>query len=564
MLRAYVAKDGTPAEYAASNVPYRSTDHFKISGQGVMPGDAVMVMGYPRQTMRHLPAPEMQRQVEQVLPGIVDLYGEWLKLLDAQSARSKDVAIKVAALKKGLANRHKNARGMLEGIRVMGLGARRNKERDKLQTLAKTKAQYAKPLEELASLADEARRSAPRELLLHSAQRGTNLLSLAVDLARLAEQRAKPDLERLPGYQERDLPDLWQSLLRRMRNFDAGVEAEIIASLVVRAHALPGEQKPTSLQALGAATAKRDAVAKGLLGRLKTSQLSKEARVKQLFEAEPGQLAKFADPVLDWGRKVAADLDAAERDEHRREGALSRLGPTYFAALREIRPGPLYPDANGTLRISLAKVQGYAPKDGLVATPQTTLSGAIAKHTGTFPFELPAAVLEKAPAAKNSFWADPALGDLPLCFLSNADTTGGNSGSPVLNARGELVALNFDRVWENIAGDYGYSNERSRNISVDIRYLLWLLDRVEDAGALLREMGVAQYREAGARRSRVESAHRPKTAPSPPKPKSSSGCALSEARPPSSTTTLGGMSWPWLMAAFLAAKRRRLRKTLKT
>jgi hypothetical protein len=152
--------------------------------------------------------------------------------------------------------------------------------------------------------------------------------------------------------------------------------------------------------------------------------------------------------------------------------------------LRTVRQGPVYPDANGTLRFSYATVGGYSPREGLTAAPQTTLTGQLAKLTGSAPFTLPQRMLD-LPRRPRALLGRPGLGDLPINFLANGDTTGGNSGSPVINGRGELVGLNFDRVWENIAGDFGYNPARSRNVIVDVRYLLWLLDRVEDAGALL-------------------------------------------------------------------------------
>lgn len=148
---------------------------------------------------------------------------------------------------------------------------------------------------------------------------------------------------------------------------------------------------------------------------------------------------------------------------------------------------PIAPDANGSLRISLAHVQGYAPRDGVWYTPFTTLAGLLAKHTGSEPFAAPSTLLE---AAGGPDWRGLPLARLPINFLADGDTSGGNSGSPVLNGHGELVGLNFDRVWENVAGDFGFNPVLSRNVSVDVRYLLWLLERVEGAQGLLEELGV--------------------------------------------------------------------------
>jgi hypothetical protein len=152
------------------------------------------------------------------------------------------------------------------------------------------------------------------------------------------------------------------------------------------------------------------------------------------------------------------------------------------------------PDANGTLRVTLGRVEGYTPRDGVRMEPQTTLAGVVEKNTGEEPFAAPPELLAAAAAAAKSRWADPRLGDVPVAFLADADTTGGNSGSPVVDARGELVGVNFDRVWENVANDFGYNPAVARNISVDSRYLLWMLETLGGEGAqpLLREMGVAK------------------------------------------------------------------------
>jgi hypothetical protein len=163
---------------------------------------------------------------------------------------------------------------------------------------------------------------------------------------------------------------------------------------------------------------------------------------------------------------------------------------------------------------------------------------------------LPEKVRNKAPAAPNSYWADPRLNDVPICFLSDADTTGGNSGSPIINGKGELVGLNFDRVWENVAGDFGYDKSRSRNIGVDVRYLAWMLDRVDNATSLLTELSLADYRSAAARRERAGTPHRSAASTEPPsKPPSSCGCrAVGSSAPHWSGSAVLALMWAWRAA----------------
>jgi hypothetical protein len=163
-------------------------------------------------------------------------------------------------------------------------------------------------------------------------------------------------------------------------------------------------------------------------------------------------------------------------------GATARLRPEWRRAVIAHAGKPVSPDGNSTLRVSFAHVDGYSPRDGVYYTPQSTLAGMIEKDTGEEPFSVPQLVRDAA--------ASIDARQIPLNFLSNADTTSGNSGSPVVNGKGELVGLNFDRPWENVANDFGYNPEVARNISVDIRFLLWLLRDVQHADRLLAELGV--------------------------------------------------------------------------
>jgi hypothetical protein len=190
-----------------------------------------------------------------------------------------------------------------------------------------------------------------------------------------------------------------------------------------------------------------------------------------------------------------------ERLDKGREGAISLYRPVWRRAVEATVGRPLDPDANGTLRVSLAHVRGYSPRDAVWMTPLTRLAGLVEKHTGVEPFDAPDTLLRNAPDGARSRWAEPSIGDVPVCFLATGDTTGGSSGSPVLNGRGELVGVNFDRVWENVANDFGYDPDVARNISADVRYMLWILDEssAAAAAALLRELGVDERRASGAR-----------------------------------------------------------------
>ena len=200
-----------------------------------------------------------------------------------------------------------------------------------------------------------------------------------------------------------------------------------------------------------------------------------------MFEETTEQLRARHDPLLDFAFALDYDLRAWQAETRSYEGAVARLRPEWRRAVIARAGKPVAPDANSTLRVSFAHVKGFVPRDGVLYTPFTTLAGMIEKHTGVDPFAVPPMILNAAKNVKAE--------RVPLNFLSDADTTGGNSGSPVVNGKGELVGLNFDRVWENVANDFGYNPEVARNINVDIRFFLWLLKDVQHADSLLKELG---------------------------------------------------------------------------
>jgi len=475
LLRAYVGPDGEPAEHSPANVPYRPKRHLAV-GDGVGPGDFVAVLGFPGSTQRYQSADEVERHITQVYPGRIDLYGEWIGIMEAAGARDPAVKIKVAAKVKSLSNRFKNAQGMVDGLRRNGTVARRKAEDEALRAWAAAhpEGDAVATLDALAAIAADREAEFDREFLIDSSMRGANMLGVAIDVVRRAHERGKPDLERVVEYMDRSAAELWSTQTRRIRDFDADVDRALLASLLRRIEALPAGRRFVS----------------GDANALVRTKLSDEVFAKSLWDADWATIERSGDPLIVLARKLVPVLDEHEARVRARDGVILGVGPKYFAMLGEVREGPVYPDANSTLRLSWGTVGGYAPREGLQATPQTTVTGMVDKHTGTEPFDVPARVREAAVKSRVSRFVDAKLGDVPTAFLANCDTTGGNSGSPVIDGKGRWIGLNFDRVWENVAGDFGYSVERSRNIVVDVRYLLWQLDEVEHAQWILDELGV--------------------------------------------------------------------------
>jgi MYXO-CTERM domain-containing protein len=493
LLRAYVGPDGEPAAHSPDNVPYQPAHWLRPSAEGVDAGDFVAVLGYPGHTDRYMWATELDRHFGEWLPMRVALYGEWIAILEAGKQRDAAVAIKVAALEKGLANRYKNAAGKIAGLERLNLIETRKAEDARLAMLGED-AQAT--LDELAAISTARSERAAWAFLLENLSAAPRSLVIARDLALWAQQRGKADVDRLAGYRDRDRDRVWSRLEQLAKDYDPQVDVELLASFLAHADALEG-RRIAGFDALlgpakGAGLDDREAYLSAAKAAFEGSALADVETLRGLFD-NPKAVGKSKEPMLALARALVAELATLAELEDAERGRLLAVEPAYFEVLTKLRGAPLSADANSTLRISFATVQGYEKWDGSEQQPQTVLAGAVAKHQGAGDFNLPAAVLAKAEGSKQSRWVDRELGDVPIAFLADGDTTGGNSGSPVIDGKGRLVGFNFDRVWENVAGDYAWRPAQSRNVISDARFLYWMLEEVEDAAHLLDELGVADY-----------------------------------------------------------------------
>jgi hypothetical protein len=402
------------------------------------------------------------------------VYGEWIRAIEEATKGEGAGAITMAATLKSLNNAHTNAQGQLAGLARGNIIAQQQQHDEAVAAWAAGKPAFAKSLDakkELDRLAGDRRQVATRDFLFQIVTPGPLALRQATTLVRLASERAKPDAERDPAYMARELPALRNNLERQQSSFFRPADEAMFAIWLSHAAALaPGER-------IAAIDTLRPNVA-ALYAGTKVTAVAERLR---MFEETTAELRARQDPMLDLAFALEPELRAWQAATQTYEGAVARLRPEWRRAVIAHAGKPVAPDANSTLRVSFAHVKGYVPRDAVQYTPQTTLAGMLEKHTGTEPFAVPRFILDAAQKVKPE--------EIPLDFLSDADTTGGNSGSPVINARGELVGLNFDRVWENVANDFGYNPAVARNVNVDIRFFLWLLRDVQKAEWVLKELG---------------------------------------------------------------------------
>lgn len=475
----------------ADGKPFQPKYFFPLSKDGVKPGDAVAILGYPGTSFRAQLADEMAVREQRWFPTVRGVMAEWLAIMDEEAKKSPEVGIAVADDARSFLNTRKNAEGQLAGLKRGRVLEKQRASEERVKAFAAKKKEHAAALEAhagLTALVQEQTATWDRDFVLDMSPRGARALGWPLTIVRRSVEAQKPDAEREPGYQERDLSRLRDRLERDQKRYARVVDERMFASWVKRALALPKEQRLAPVDALFAALKDDAAIAKKITELVAASKVFDLETRKKLFDETPDQLKARKDPLFD----LALALDVERRALRDRRDAFSgrvlKLRPVWRRAVIAEAGKPVAPDANSTLRVTFGRVKGYSPRDGVTMLPQTTLGGAVEKHTGVEPFDLPLKIRDHA--RQPGRWADPMLKDVPVDFLADCDTTGGNSGSPTIDGKGRLVGVNFDRVWENVANDFGYNPDVARNVNADVRYMLWMLEEVDGAGELVTELGV--------------------------------------------------------------------------
>ena len=495
--RAWVGKDGRPADFSKDNVPYQPRHWLKVSTGDVDTGDLALTVGYPGVTFRYKTAGEFRFQQERYLPTAIQYRKDLIAILEKQGKGNKNVSIRNATRIRGLANYLKKYEGTLAGFKRGNLIDQRGREEEVIRRQAAADrtalAKLDASMNEIASLNEKVNRTRERDTVLAWLYEASPMLRQANSLYRLSVERNKKDIDRATDFQERDAARLRAGLATAQRSIEPGSDRAGLRHFIQEATKLQADQRIVAVDEALARTGEKDvdrqidSFLDELYGNTKLGDLQSR---QKMFDESTSELLARNDAMIEFVAALRKLGDENLKRDETLKGAMTRLRPQYVAALRQARGGLLAPDANGTLRVSFGQVRGYEPRDGVQYEPFTSVDGILEKETGDDPFNSPNELLSAAGTNQFGPYADPDLGTLPVNFLSTGDITNGSSGSATLNARGELIGLAFDGNYEAMGSDFVVNPDVTRTIHVDSRYMIWIMDRVDRAHNLLREMAL--------------------------------------------------------------------------
>lgn len=482
LFRIYANKDNKPAEYSKDNVPYTPKHFLPISLDGVAENDFTMVFGFPGRTQEYLPSFAVEQIVNTLNPAKIELRDAALKVQDGFMRKDQAIKIQYASKFASVANYWKKWIGESQGLKKSNaIQIKQNFEKEFQKRVIKNNK-----IDEYGSLLADFEKnykaindySLARDYFIETVLRNTELLSVGFRLYQLEQAYTTKGEQAFTDRKDNTI----KGLESFYKDFNAKVDEKVFEKLI----ALYGQKSP-----LVPAEFKTMNYSKTTTDIYSKSKLTSYEGVKTLFKGDSKTILKNLNKDLGYQlvKKLADNFYsniAPKYDELNLEtGALQR---NYMKAQLELFPeGRFFPDANSTLRITYGQVKGYSPNDAVYYEPVTHLEGVMEKYVpGDYEFDVPAKLIE---LIKNKDYGQYAEnGKMPVCFIATNHTTGGNSGSPAIDANGNLIGLNFDRVWEGTMSDIHYDPSICRNIMVDVRYVLFIIDKYADAKHLIDEM----------------------------------------------------------------------------
>ncbi len=494
-MRAYVSPDNVGVEYSEDNVPYRPPSVLKISLDGFEDGDFAFIVGYPGYTYRNNTLAELRSDLT-TLQRRSEGYRDVISFLEAAGRDDREIELRYANCVRALNNRVKNYGAKLEGIEKRGVIDLKAAQEEELSAWVaandERRSQYGQALARIEDfMTGYEHQSLKIDLLEELVQPPAcrTLLGQAYTIYRTVVESQKPDMDRDPEYQERNLPSIRTRIEVANQELDLATDLALLKHRLEMLSGYPADLVPATLRDLldeGSA----DTIDRFVDALYEKTGLTDPGRRLELLNLDPQALLGRDDPLIglaaDLEREMQVLREAREALDQERED----LRKVYLAALLEKRQGQLAPDANVTIRFTSGAFEGYSPRDAVVYLSQTTLTGMIEKDEGEYPFLVPPALIELYRHKDFGRYLDEGVDDVPVCLLTSTLITGGNSGSPTFNAKGELVGVVFDMTYDGVITDYYDVPELRRTISVDIRNVLFLTEKLGGGKHIIEELGL--------------------------------------------------------------------------
>lgn len=511
-LRVYTGPGGESSDHAAGNIPYKPKNTVPVAhgGRGLEPDDVVLVAGYPGRTNRATTFAEAQDTVGRTMPFNVEYLGKLRDVFRDLESRDAALATKTQPPLFGIENYLKNNREaltILDNIRYLD-----KKEQFEKELLAWTNAdrrraeKYSPVLATMNEIQKRYEKDWQKRVFTRGLFNGyfNGIFNAAMTITRVAKEKEKPDAARLPEFQEREYENIRDTLRQMQAKYAPDIAVEVSTHFLLRLLEAEGDNPAFVANLLGAdviANPRHDEIRAKMQSLLDSTTLENaETRLSLFKEASYADLKANKDPLIQLALDAEPDVLKNEQHAKAQSGEMLLVAPLYIEVLRDFlksRHQVMAPDANSTLRVTFGKVGGYEKQEDnrIKRVPAFTNMRQLVEdehHPGKRDFELPPRWLSAYERAKTKGfgpYGERFFGGLPLNFLANLDTTGGNSGSAALNSKGELVGLLFDGNTDSLYGDYVF-DANVRSILLDIRYALWVLDEIEGLTDILKEMGI--------------------------------------------------------------------------